>query len=242
MKLYPAIDILDGRAVRLRQGKYDESTVYYDSPVSAARAWVDAGATVLHVVDLDGARSGVPVNLEEVRAITASVDVPVQLGGGLRTAESVAAALGAGATQVILGTAALQDAALLDRLIAEHRGELIVSVDSRSGVAAVAGWEQSEGVDALGALKTLEQRGVAKLIVSDIDVDGTMEGPSLDQIAATAELLTIPFIYSGGVGSLDDLRAIAELRAAGLDGVIVGKALFDGAFTVKEGQDALGGI
>ena len=241
MRLYPAIDILAGKAVRLRQGNYDQSTVYSESPLSAAIAWAQAGATVLHIVDLDGARGGQPENLEAVRDIAAAVDLPIQLGGGLRSIESVKAALDAGVTQVILGTAALQNTELLDELIAEHRDELVVSVDSRAGVAAVAGWEESEGVDALGALIALEQRGVAKLIVSDIDVDGTMEGPNLTQIAASGEVLTIPFIYSGGVGSLRDLSAIAAASPPNLDGVIVGKALYDGAFTIEQAQDALSG-
>ncbi len=241
MKLYPAIDILGGKAVRLRQGNYDQSTVYSESPLSAAAAWIEAGATVLHIVDLDGARGGQPENLEEVRKIAAAVDVPIQLGGGLRSVESVKAALGAGVTQVILGTAALQDTDLLDRLIADHRNELVVSVDSRAGVAAVAGWEESDGVDALAALAALEKRGVAKLVVSDIDVDGTMEGPNLTQIAASGAVLTIPFIYSGGVGSLRDLSAIAAASPPNLDGVIVGKALYDGAFTIEQAQAALSG-
>ena len=241
MRLYPAIDILAGKAVRLRQGNYDQSTVYSESPLSAAVAWAEAGATALHIVDLDGARGGKPENLEEVREIAAAVDLPIQLGGGLRSVESVEAALDAGATQVILGTAALQDTELLDQLIAEHREELVVSVDSRAGVAAVAGWEESDGVDALAALGALEKRGIAKLVVSDIDVDGTMEGPNLAQIAASAEVLTIPFIYSGGVGTLGDLRAIAAVSPPNLDGVIVGKALYDGAFTIEQAQDALNG-
>ena len=241
MKLYPAIDILGGKAVRLRQGNYDQSTVYSESPLSAALAWVDAGATALHIVDLDGARGGKPENLEVVSEIAAAVDLPIQLGGGLRSVASVKAALDAGVTQVILGTAALQDTELLDQLIAEHREELVVSVDSRAGVAAVAGWEESDGVDALAALGALEKRGIAKLVVSDINVDGTMEGPNLAQIAASAEVLTIPFIYSGGVGTLGDLRAIAAVSPPNLDGVIVGKALYDGAFTIEQAQDALNG-
>ena len=241
MRLYPAIDILAGKAVRLRQGKYDQSTVYSESPLSAASAWIDAGATALHIVDLDGARGGRPENLEQVREIAAAVDVPIQLGGGLRSVEAVKAALGAGANQVILGTAALQDTELLDLLIAEYRDELIVSVDSRAGVAAVAGWEESDGVDALGALAALEERGVAKLIVSDIDVDGTMEGPNLAQISASGAVLSIPFIYSGGVGTLIDLSAIYADCPPNLDGVIVGKALYDGAFTIEQAQAALGG-
>jgi len=240
MRLYPAIDILDGKAVRLRQGSYDESTIYADSPAAAALAWADAGARALHVVDLDGARSGSPVNIERVREITSAVDLPLQLGGGLRSQAAVEQALDAGAAKVILGTAALQDTELLDRLIAGHAGELIVSVDSRAGIAAVAGWEESGNVDALSALAALEARGVERLIVSDIEVDGTMAGPNIAQIVATGEVLTIPFIYSGGVGTLADLTAIAAAAPDNLDGVIVGKALYDGAFTIEEAQAALG--
>ena len=240
MRLYPAIDILDGKAVRLRQGSYDESTIYADSPAAAALAWADAGARALHVVDLDGARSGSPVNTERVSEITSAVDLPLQLGGGLRSQAAVEQALDAGAAKVILGTAALQDTELLDRLIAGHAGELIVSVDSRAGIAAVAGWEESGNVDALSALAALEARGVKRLIVSDIEVDGTMAGPNIAQIVATGEVLTIPFIYSGGVGTLADLTAIAAAAPDNLDGVIVGKALYDGAFTIEEAQAALG--
>ncbi len=240
MRLYPAIDILDGKAVRLRQGSYDESTIYADSPAAAALAWADAGARALHVVDLDGARGGSPVNIERVREITSAVDLPLQLGGGLRSQAAVEQALDAGAAKVILGTAALQDTELLDRLIAGHAGELIVSVDSRAGIAAVAGWEESGNVDALSALAALEARGVERLIVSDIEVDGTMAGPNIAQIVATGEVLTIPFIYSGGVGTLADLTAIAAAAPDNLDGVIVGKALYDGAFTIEEAQAALG--
>jgi len=240
MRLYPAIDILEGKAVRLRQGSYDEPTIYADSPAAAALAWADAGARALHVVDLDGARSGSPVNIERVREITSAVDLPLQLGGGLRSQAAVEQALDAGAAKVILGTAALQDTELLDRLIAGHAGELIVSVDSRAGIAAVAGWEESGNVDALSALAALEARGVERLIVSDIEVDGTMAGPNIAQIVATGEVLTIPFIYSGGVGTLADLTAIAAAAPDNLDGVIVGKALYDGAFTIEEAQAALG--
>ena len=184
--------------------------------------------------------SGSPVNIERVREITSAVDLPLQLGGGLRSQAAVEQALDAGAAKVILGTAALQDTELLDRLIAGHAGELIVSVDSRSGIAAVAGWEESGNVDALGALAALEARGVERLVVSDIEVDGTMAGPNIAQIVATGEVLTIPFIYSGGVGTLADLTAIAAAAPDNLDGVIVGKALYDGAFTIEEAQAALG--
>jgi phosphoribosylanthranilate isomerase len=160
----------------------------------------------------------------------------------LRSESAVDAALAAGATSVILGTAALQNSELLDRLLARHADNVIVSVDSRAGIAAVAGWEQSGEIDALSALAALEKRGVQRLIVSDIEVDGTMEGPNLEQIVASGEVLSIPFIYSGGVGTLADLEAIAASAPPNLQGVIVGKALYDGAFTIAQAQTALGEV
>ena len=180
------------------------------------------------------------MNLDLVREIASAATVPVQLGGGLRSQRSVEAALEAGVDRIILGTAALKDTVLLDQLLDQHRDRLIVSVDSRSGIAAVAGWEQTGGVDALAALASLEARGVATLIVSDIDVDGTMGGPNIDLIEASGTTLTVPFIYSGGVGSLGDLRSIAAAAPSNLDGVIVGKALYDGAFSIADAQAALG--
>ncbi len=241
MKIYPAIDILGGEAVRLRQGSYAQSTVYSTSPVAAAKTWAEAGASVLHIVDLDGARSGAPVNLEHVTQIAGAIDLPIQLGGGLRSDAAVEAALAAGATSVILGTAALRDPELLSRLVAACGDQLVVSVDSRAGVAAVAGWEQSGKINALEAVAALEQAGVARVIVSDIEVDGTMDGPNLEQIVATGEKLTIPFVYSGGIGSLADLASVAEIAPPNLEGVIVGKALYDGAFTIEQAQQALDG-
>ncbi len=239
MKLFPAIDILEGRAVRLRQGDFDKSTLYNDSPLAAAAAWVEAGAEALHIVDLDGARSGTAVNFDDVREITAAFKLPIQLGGGLRSVDAVRQALDAGVTQVILGTAAINDSQLLDRLLAEYPESVTVSLDGRDGVVAVEGWERSGGVSVAEAAEELAQRGVRRFVYSDISRDGTLSGVDVEQIADFAQLVDVPFVYSGGVGRIEDLSAIGALAPANLEGVIVGTALYDGSFTIPEAQRAL---
>jgi phosphoribosylformimino-5-aminoimidazole carboxamide ribotide isomerase len=239
MILLPAIDILDGKAVRLTRGDFDQRTVYDADPLDAAQRWVDAGARALHVVDLDGARSGRPANLEHVRRIADSVAVPVQIGGGLRDAAAVDNAIKAGASRVVLGTAALRDVDFLDEVIAGHRERLIVSLDVRDGRLAASGWtEQTESpVDSV--IDSLSRRGVSRFVYSSIERDGMLDGPDLDEVAHVASVVRGSFVYSGGVSSLDDLRALAELRQVNLAGVIVGKALYEGRFGVTEAQAAL---
>jgi len=239
MILLPAIDILDGKAVRLAKGDYDASTVYDDDPVVAARRWVESGARGLHVVDLDGARSGSPVNLEHVRRITAEVGVPVQVGGGLRSAQSVEQALAAGATRVVLGTAAYSDVDFLDDLLAAHGDRVVVSVDARGGNVAAAGWTEQTEIPASAVLETLGRRGIRHFVYSSIDRDGTLTGPDFDEVLTVASTVRGTFVYSGGVSSLEDLRALAALRQVNLSGVIVGKALYEGRFTVAEAIEAL---
>jgi phosphoribosylformimino-5-aminoimidazole carboxamide ribotide isomerase len=237
--LYPAIDIMDGRAVRLRKGDFEDSTQYYDDPVDAARAWLDAGARFLHVVDLDGARSGEPKSLEHLRRIVADTGAPVQYGGGLRSLGAVRDALRAGAERAIVGTAAFRDVDFLDGVLDAFGPRVVVSVDARGGQVATAGWTQTTQMPAVDALERLNDRGVRSFVFSDIDVDGMLEGPDLDTVRAVAEVVRGRFIYSGGIGSLDHLRALAELRQVNLAGVIAGKALYEGRFTVAEGQAAL---
>jgi phosphoribosylformimino-5-aminoimidazole carboxamide ribotide isomerase len=239
MILLPAIDILDGKAVRLTKGDYDASTVYDDDPVLAARRWVDAGARALHVVDLDGARSGAPVNLEHVRRIAAQVDVPVQVGGGLRSPEAVERVLAAGAARVVIGTAAYKDVDFLDDVLAAHGDRVVVSVDARAGHVAGAGWTEQTELPASAVLETLGRRGIKRFVYSSIDRDGMLAGPDLDEVIAVANTVRGTFVYSGGVASLDDLRALAALRQVNLSGVIVGKALYEDRFTVAQGIDAL---
>jgi phosphoribosylformimino-5-aminoimidazole carboxamide ribotide isomerase len=239
MILLPAIDILDGRAVRLAQGEFDQQTVYDADPLDAARRWVADGARALHVVDLDGARSGRPANLEHLRRIVAEVGVPVQAGGGLRDPEAVEQALDAGARRVVLGTAALHDVDFLDHVIARHRDRLVVSVDARRGRLAASGWTEQTEIPVESVIESLGQRGVTRFVYSSIERDGMLSGPDLDEVARVAAVVRGSWIYSGGVSSTEDLRALAELRQVNLSGVIVGTALYEQRFGVAEAQAAL---
>ena len=242
MILYPAIDIRDGRAVRLLQGDYERETVYDADPLDAARRWVDQGARALHVVDLDGARSGAPVNIEHVARICGAAEAPVQAGGGLRQAGDVESVLAAGARRAILGTAALADPALIEALAAEHGDRIAASADARSGRVAVEGWARESAIGSAQLVADLAGRGVRRFVYTPVEVDGTLEGPALDGLRDVAEAAArseSELIYSGGVGALEHLRALAELDLAALAGVIVGRALYEGAFTVGEGQAAL---
>jgi phosphoribosylformimino-5-aminoimidazole carboxamide ribotide isomerase len=241
MILLPAIDILNGKAVRLARGDFDHQTVYDADPLDAARRWVAAGARALHVVDLDGARTGEPVNLGHVRRIVAGVEVPVQVGGGLRTIESVRQVVAAGATRVILGTAAYSNIDFLDAAVAELRDRLVVSVDARHGRLAGAGWTEQTEIPATSVLETLGRRGVRRFVYSSIERDGMLSGPDLEEVAMIAAAVRGTFVYSGGVSSLDDLKALGALRQVNLVGVIVGKALYEGRFDVGAAQSALAG-
>jgi phosphoribosylformimino-5-aminoimidazole carboxamide ribotide isomerase len=237
--LYPAIDIRDGKAVRLIQGDYDQETAYDDDPVVAARRWVDGGARWLHVVDLDGARAGEPVNLEHVRRIVAAVPVPVQLGGGLRDSKKVEEAISSGAERIVLGTAAVRDPDLAAAIADAHGDRVVVSVDSRSGKVAAEGWTEASDLDTADVIAALADRGIRRFVYTPVEVDGMMEGPDLDSLREAARATDGEVIYSGGVGSLDDLRALAELGVDNLGGVIVGRALYENRFTVAEAQAIL---
>jgi phosphoribosylformimino-5-aminoimidazole carboxamide ribotide isomerase len=242
LRLYPAIDIRDGRAVRLIQGDYERETTYDADPLEAALRWVGQGAGALHVVDLDGARAGAPVNIEHVARICEAVEVPVQVGGGLRQAGDVEAVLGAGAARAILGTAALSDPALVESLAADHGERILVSADARAGAVAVEGWERATKLSTAELIADLARRGVTAFVFTPVEVDGTLEGPGLEGLRAAAEAASAGnarLIYSGGVGTLDHLRELAAMGLPALDGVIVGRALYEGRFTVAEGQAAL---
>jgi phosphoribosylformimino-5-aminoimidazole carboxamide ribotide isomerase len=237
--LYPAIDIRDGRAVRLVQGDYERETAYDDDPVVAARRWAGEGARWLHVVDLDGARSGEPQNLEHVRRIVAAVDVPIQLGGGLRDSGKVEDAISTGVERVVLGTAAVRDPELAEAIAAAHGDRVVVSIDARGGKVAAEGWTERSELTPEEVVAALSERGIDRFVYTPVDVDGLMEGPDLDSLLALAQSTDAELIYSGGVGSLDDLRALAGLELANLDGVIVGRALYERRLTVTDGQSAL---
>jgi phosphoribosylformimino-5-aminoimidazole carboxamide ribotide isomerase len=239
--LYPAIDISDGKAVRLVQGDFDAETVYADSPLEAARAWVQAGARHLHVVDLDGARTGAPQNLHHVERIAGEAGVPVQVGGGLRSVQAVRDAIGAGATRVILGTAAFTDVDFLDEVVAEFAERTVVSVDTRGGFVSTEGWTETTDMPAVELIARMQDRGVRSFVYTDVDRDGMLEGPDLDGVRRVAEVVRGRFMYSGGIGRREDLAALAALRQVNLTAVIVGKALYEGRFTVAEGQAALDG-
>jgi phosphoribosylformimino-5-aminoimidazole carboxamide ribotide isomerase len=237
--LYPAIDIRDGKAVRLIQGDYERETAYDDDPVVAARRWVDGGARWLHVVDLDGARAGEPVNLEFVRRIVAAVGVPVQLGGGLRDSKKVEEAFSAGAERIVLGTAAVRDPEMAAAIAAAHGDRVVVSVDARSGKVAAEGWTEASDLAASEVIAALTDRGIRRFVYTPVEVDGLMEGPDLDSLREAAQATDGELIYSGGVGSLDDLRALSQLELDNLGGVIVGRALYENRFTVTEAQATL---
>ena len=240
MILFPAIDIRDGRAVRLIQGDYEQEMRYDDDPVVAARRWVDGGARWLHIVDLDGARAGEPVNLDHVRRIVAAVDVPVQLGGGLRDSKKVEEAISAGAERVVLGTAAVRDPEMAGAIAAAHGDRVVASVDARSGKVAAEGWTEESGLATTEVIAELTRRGLSRFVYTPVDVDGLMEGPDLDSLREVAMATDGDLIYSGGIGSLDDLRAVAGLGIENVEGVIVGRALYEQRFTVAEARAALG--
>jgi len=239
MILYPAIDILDGKAVRLARGSFQDQTVYDADPLEAALRWVQAGARALHVVDLDGARTGAPVNIEHVRRITRQAGVPVQVGGGLRTKESIDQALEAGADRVVLGTAAYRDIDLLDDAVARLGARLVVSVDARDGRLAASGWMEQTDIPVDSVIERLGARGVRRFVYSSIERDGMLSGPDLDGVKGMAQTVRGSFIYSGGISSIEDLGALAALRQVNLAGVIVGKALYEQRFTVGDAQLAL---
>ena len=245
MRLYPAIDILGGNAVRLVRGDFDAKKVYDEDPLSAARGWVDAGAEYLHVVDLDGAKRGEPVNLEQLQRIVGESGVPVQYGGDLRSARAAADALNAGAARVILGTVAFTDPDMLGEILDAHGPErILVGVDVRSGCIATHGWAKNTDTLARDAFADLQQRGVRHFVFTNIDHDGMLDGANREEVASVAKAAGEgSVIFSGGIGKLSDLEALASLRDElaldGLTGVIVGTALYEKRFTVAEAKAAL---
>ncbi len=228
LTLYPAIDLKDGACVRLRRGAMDDATVYSDDPAAQARAWQDAGCRWLHVVDLNGAFAGHAVNGAAVAAILAAASVPVQLGGGIRDMAAVERWLEAGVRRVILGSAAVRDPALVHDACRRFPGQVAVGIDARDGMVATDGWAASSSLATADLAARFADAGVAAIIYTDIGRDGMLAGLNLEQTAALAEASAAPVIASGGVGSLDDLRALATLAHPNIEGVIVGRALYDG--------------
>lgn len=240
MIVLPAIDILGGRAVRLHKGDYGDSTVYRDDPIEAAALWVEGGAEILHVVDLDGARDGLPVNLEPIAAIASELGVPVQAGGGVRSLDTVERLIEAGVSRVVMGTAAIRDPELLSEAIDLVGAErIVVAVDSRAGEVSLDGWTEGSGVEVEQAVVDLGATGARRFLFTAIETDGTMQGPNIAALDSVADATPWAVIASGGIGTLDDLRSLAARARGNVEGVIVGKALYEGRFTVAEAIEAV---
>lgn len=240
MEIIPAIDLLEGRCVRLYQGDYDQSQVYNENPVEVARQWADQGATRLHLVDLDGAKVGKPENSQAIAAIARAVDIPIEVGGGLRDRDQVVALFDQGVRYAILGTAAVENPDLVSSLSAEFPGQIIVGIDARDGWVATRGWLETSQVEAIPLAQAMAERGAAAIIYTDIKHDGTLKGPNLDALRALATAVSIPVIASGGVSSVTDVLSLLALVPAGVSGVIIGKALYTGDVSLKEAIRAAG--
>jgi phosphoribosylformimino-5-aminoimidazole carboxamide ribotide isomerase len=230
MQIYPAIDLRGGQCVRLRQGDYQQETVFGADPAAMARRWVDEGATFLHVVDLDGAKQGQPVNEASIRAIV-EVGVPCQLGGGLRSEEHISLALAWGVTRVVIGTKALQSPVWLEDMARKFPGKIVLGIDAKQGRVATQGWLDVSDVGAIDLARRFQHLPLAALVYTDISRDGMLEGPNLGALAEVARAATAPVIASGGVTTLDDVRRLARL---GLAGCIIGRALYEGRIDLRE--------
>lgn len=230
----PAIDIQNGKAVRLRQGRAEDSTTFSDSPLEVARRFAATGASLLHVVDLDGAFLGKPVNADIICRIASSSGVPVQVGGGIRNYESAARYFGAGISRVVLGTSVVRDPEEVTRITRAYPGKVAAGIDARDGRVAIRGWVEVTGLVASEFARRIEEWGVSCFIYTDISRDGMMVGPNMDAIREFARGVTVPVIASGGVTTLDDLRAIREMEGEGVAGAIIGRALYDGAIDLSK--------
>ena len=233
MIIFPAIDLKDGKVVRLLRGDMEQAKVFNDDPVAQAESFAGAGFSWLHVVDLDGAFAGRPVNRDAVQDILSRTRLPVQLGGGIRDIVTVERWLDLGVTRVILGTAAVRDPDFVRAACRQFPGRVVVGIDARGGRVAVQGWAETSDLAAEELAKRFEDAGVAAIVYTDIERDGAMEGVNLEATAALAERVSTPLIASGGVGSLDDIAALIAIAEAGIEGVIVGRALYDGRVDPK---------
>jgi phosphoribosylformimino-5-aminoimidazole carboxamide ribotide isomerase len=236
MLIIPAIDIKDGRCVRLFQGEMDKETIYFDRPIDAARHWVKDGATFIHVVDLNGAVEGRPVHTREVEAICKETGLLVELGGGLRSAASVEAVLALGVSRVVVGTAAYEHQAFLRALCKQFPEKIVVGIDARAGKVAVKGWKETTSMDAVDLAKRGAAAGASRIIYTDISRDGTREGVNVEETLRLARSVSVPVIASGGVATLEDIRRLLPLEAEGVEGVIIGRALYSGAFTLRDAR------
>lgn len=234
MIVYPAIDIKDGQCVRLLQGKEEEVTVFARDPVLVAKKWQKDGAQILHLVDLDGAFQGRPQNIEVVRQITAAVDIPVQFGGGVREMDVLKELFQIGVAQVVLGTVVVEKSGFLKRVVELYGSRLLVGLDTRAGRIAVEGWKRVTDVDLFAVAKQVEELGISRIVFTDIERDGVMAGPNIEGVRALAQAVKVPLIASGGISSLEHIKALKELEPLGVEGVIVGRALYEKRFTLQQ--------
>lgn len=231
MRIYPAIDIKDGKCVRLFKGRFDEVTVYGDSPAEMARKWEQLGGGFIHVVDLDGALKGHGVNADEIKEICQSVSVPVQTGGGIRSMADIEAKLACGINRVIIGTKAVSDSEFVKEAVAKYGDKIVIGIDAKDGMVAVEGWEKTSDFTAVEFAKKMADLGVRTIVYTDIATDGTLAGPNVSAMREMAQAVDADIIASGGVGCLEDILA---LKDTGVEGVIVGKALYTGRVDLKE--------
>jgi phosphoribosylformimino-5-aminoimidazole carboxamide ribotide isomerase len=238
MKIVPAVDIRGGHCVNLVQGDYDQETIFSEDPVSQAQAWWDAlGTGIIHIVDLDGAKAGTCCVEPQLRALK-SAGIPFEIGGGIRSLETIETVLAAGADRVILGTAAYRDPDLLSESCQRWPGKIVVGIDARAGQVSLSGWLEDTDAGAVSFARTVEAAGAARIIYTDILSDGMMQGPDTEATRAVAEAVSIPITLSGGVSSLDDIRKATDLAERGVDEIIVGRALYLNEFSVAEAVDA----
>lgn len=238
MLLLPAIDLKDGQCVRLRQGRMEDSTVFSDSPVDTATRWIDAGAKRLHLVDLNGAFDGEPVNNSAVEAIAKKFpDLPIQIGGGIRDAKTVQAYLDAGVTYCIIGTKAVQDPDFVKDLCKQFPGHIIVGIDAKNGMVATDGWAEVSSVSAIELAKQFEEAGVVAIVYTDIARDGMMKGVNIDATVELANNINIPVIASGGVSSMDDIIELCKVEDAGIMGTILGRSIYEGTIDLAEAHN-----
>ncbi len=240
MEVIPAIDLLGGNCVRLYQGDYAQSEIFGEDPVTMAKKWQDQGATRLHLVDLDGAKTGEPVNLAVIAKVVEALEIPVQVGGGLRDRNRVAQLLSLGVRSAILGTVAVENPDLVGEICAEFPGQIIVGIDARNGKVATKGWLETSEVEAVELAGRMAKLGAAAIIYTDIHRDGTMQGPNIDALRELATHIDIPVIASGGISSVTDLLNLLRLEAIGVNGAIVGRAIYTGDVVLKEAIRAVG--
>lgn len=230
MQIYPAIDIIDGKAVRLSQGSFDEVTVFNDKPVDAAKDWVDAGATYIHIVDLDGARYGKTFVIDIIKEIKSKYDIKIETGGGVRTMKDIEDRINAGASRVIIGTAAVKNPELVKEAVEKFGDKIAVGVDAKNGMVAISGWEEVSNVSAVDLCLKMKDYGIKTVIYTDISKDGMMSGPNIESTEELIEKTGMDIIASGGVSKYEDIENVSKINAAG---VIIGKALYNGALDLR---------